>query len=110
VHLLGFITRIKVRARGSILGTRTRMMFSPKRPDLMWHPHSLLFEGSRGKKWPDREYDHSLYLVPKLGVSGDKFTFPIRLHCLQRDIIIIIIIITIWVVRLCFRPFHKHNM
>ena len=98
---------IKTRARGSIPGTWTSLMFSPKRPDLIWRPHYL--EGI-GKNWLERECDHSLHLVPRLRVSGGKFTFSVSLHYLQRDIIIIIIIIIIWVVQLCFRPFHKHNM
>lgn len=40
---------IKTGARGSIPSTRTRIMFSPNRPDFIWHPHSLLFKGYREK-------------------------------------------------------------
>ena len=62
---------IKTGARGSIPGTRTRIMFSPKRPDFIWRPHSLLFKGYRKKKWSERECEHSLHVVLRLRVSGD---------------------------------------
>ena len=37
-------------------------LISPKRPDRLWSPKSLLFNGYRisfpGMKWPEREFDH----------------------------------------------------
>jgi hypothetical protein len=49
--------------RGSNPGRVTRFSFSPKRPDLMWGPPTLLLNGQRGSfprvKRPGNEIDQS---------------------------------------------------
>jgi len=51
-------------ARGSNLGGDKRFFFSsPKRPNQLWDPHSLLFNGYRGSspgaKQPGSQFNHS---------------------------------------------------
>jgi hypothetical protein len=64
----------------SNLGRREKFFCSPKGPDRLSGPHSLLFNGYRcsfaGLKWPGREFNH-FHLVPRLRMSGALRLFPL---------------------------------
>jgi hypothetical protein len=73
--------------RCSIPGRGKGFFFRPLRPDRLWDPPNLLYNGYResflgGKARPGRETDHSPHLVPRSRISSKSYTSspPKRLH------------------------------
>ena len=74
---------------GANTGGGKRFSPSPDRPDRLWGPHSLLFNGYRGPspprvQMPAEEVDHILHLVTRLRMSGAIPLPAIYLHGVDR--------------------------
>jgi hypothetical protein len=72
--LIDIATTLRAGRSGARIPVRDKgFLSSPKRPDRLWHPPSLLFNGYRvsfqGVKRPRREVDH-FPLVRRLKISG----------------------------------------
>jgi hypothetical protein len=73
---VGVVTRLQAGRSGFRIPARgRRFFFCPKRPDRLWCPPRLLFNGYRssfqGVKRRERNVDTHLHLVPRLRTSGD---------------------------------------
>ena len=71
---IGVATRIKDGLYGVQISADVRVFSSPKRPDQVWGPSSLLLNGYRvslpGVKRPGRDGNHSPHLARRLRTSG----------------------------------------
>jgi hypothetical protein len=98
--VLGMVTRLRVgRSRNCSIPSRGKTSItSPKRPDWLWDPLILMFNGYRmhvpDVQRPMREADH---LPPFLRLNwAELYLHSIRLHGMNRDDFIFTITLFIW--------------